>query len=108
MTLHGIGDPIAFVEHESAYRETVERAGNAARLVQVFTAQNEHRSLGSPEYLAALSALMAWIDGGHRPSTKDIAAGCRALLPKFDGEPCRIQADFNPAAWDTRAYPRAR
>jgi hypothetical protein len=51
---------------------------------------------------------MAWIDEGRRPSPAEIAAGCRALIPKFDGEPCRIDPDYRPAAWETRAYRRAR
>jgi hypothetical protein len=108
LTLHGIGDPTAFVEHESAYRETVDRAGNGERLVQVFTGQAEHRSLGSAEYSAALSALVAWIDGAKRPTPADVAARCRGFLSRFEGESCRILADYHPPAWESRVYHRAR
>lgn len=39
LTMHAIDDPTAFVEHESAYRASVARAGNAEHLVQGFTAR---------------------------------------------------------------------
>lgn len=106
VTLHGVGDPTAFVEHESAYRETVERAGNGERLLQVFTGQAEHRSLGSAEYLAALAALMAWIDGAKRPDAADVAARCRGFLPRFDGESCHILPGYRPPPWESRVYIR--
>jgi hypothetical protein len=108
LTLHGIGDPTAFVEHESAYREAVDRAGNAGRLAQVFTTQAEHRSLGSAEYSAALAALAAWVDGGNRPTPAGVAARCRDFLARFEGESCRIEPGYRPPAWESRVYPRAR
>jgi len=108
LTLHGIGDPTAFVEHESAYREAVDRAGRGERLAQVFTAQPEHRSLGSAEYLAALAALTAWIDGGKRPTPAEVAARCRESLPRFEGESCRIEPAYRPPSWESRVYPRVR
>jgi hypothetical protein len=108
LTLHGIGDPTAFVEHESAYREAIDRAGNGARLAQVFTARAEHPSLGAAEYSAALSALVAWIDDGKRPAAADVAARCRGFLARFDGESCRIDPGYAPPSWDSRVYPRAR
>jgi hypothetical protein len=108
LTLHGIGDPTAFVEHESAYRQAVDGAGNGERLAQVFTARAEHRSLGSAEYSAALSALVAWIDGARRPAAGDVAALCDGFLARFQGESCRIEPGYRPPAWETRVYPRAR
>ena len=108
VTLHAAGDPMAFVEHESAYRETLEKAGTADRLLQVYTTEKEHRWLSSPEYLAALGALLAWIDGGARPSAADVDVRCRVLLPAFDGEACRIDPAYRPPAWTERVYPRAR
>ena len=108
LTLHGIGDPTAFVEHESAYAQVVEHAGNGERLAQVFTTQAEHRSLGSAEYSAALAALVAWIDGGRRPTPADVAARCRDFLQRFEGESCRIDPGYRPPAWESRVYPRVR
>lgn len=108
MTLHAIGDPMAFVEHESAYRETLERAGASAFLVQVFTTEKEHRDLSTPEYRAALDSLVRWIDEGRRPTPADVAARCRGLLAAHDGESCRIDAAYRPQAWNARVYPRAR
>jgi pimeloyl-ACP methyl ester carboxylesterase len=108
LTLHGIGDPMAFVEHESAYRETIERAGRSALLAQVFTTESEHRFLSTPEYLAALDALVAWVEGGKRPAPADVAARCRANLPSYGGEACRIDPAYRAPPWNARVYPRAR
>jgi len=107
LTLHGIGDPTAFVEHEAAYRAAVEAAGNGERLAQVFTAQAEHRALGAAEYSAALASLTAWIGGGKRPTPVEVAARCREFLARFAGESCRIDSGYRPPAWESRVYPRA-
>jgi pimeloyl-ACP methyl ester carboxylesterase len=108
LTLHGIGDPMAFVEHEGAYRETLERAGKSALLLQVFTTESEHRFLSTPEYRAALEALLAWIDGGRRPTPAAVAARCREHLLAYDGESCRIDPAYRAPGWTSRVYPRAR
>lgn len=105
LCLHAIADPVAFVEHESAYRTTVERAGAADRLVQVYTDEKEHLSLSTSEYLAALDALLAWIDQGRKPAPADIQRACGAFVARFD-EPCRVKPDYRPDAWGTRVYPR--
>jgi len=105
LTLHGIGDAVAYVEHQAAYAATVAEAGNAARLVQVFVNETAHSKMSSPLYPAALAALAEWAGGGARPDAAAVLARCEALRACFAGE-CRIDPAFRPAAWDTRVNPR--
>src|SRR5213075_783488 len=68
MTMHAIGDPTAFVELESNYRQVLERGGSADRIVQVFTEEKEHSYLGEPQYPAMFTSLVGWVDRGEKPS----------------------------------------
>jgi hypothetical protein len=105
LTLHGIGDTTVFVEHEAAYRTTVERAGTADRLVQVFVDEDNHGKLSPVLYPAALAALTAWAEGGERPTPAGIQTRCLALQWVYPGD-CRIVADYVPQPWEARVNPR--
>jgi hypothetical protein len=105
LSLHAIADPVAFVEHESAYRATLERAGTAERLLQVYTDEKEHHSLSASEYLAAVDALADWVDHGRKPTPAEIQTACGAFVARYD-EPCRVKPDYRPPTWETRVYPR--
>ncbi|WP_346137367.1 hypothetical protein [Lentzea roselyniae] len=50
LTLHAIDDPQVFVEHEAAYRATLQGAGQVRHLVQTFTKESEHSELSNSEY----------------------------------------------------------
>jgi alpha-beta hydrolase superfamily lysophospholipase len=104
-TLHAIGDPYTFVENETVYRATLERAGTAANLVQVYTDEAEHSSLSSAEYMAALDSLNAWIEHARKPTAAEVQVACKPYIARFD-EPCRIKPDYQPGAWEARVYPR--
>lgn len=107
LTLHAIDDPTAFVELESAFRETMVRAGSGDRLVQVFTAEREHSYLADAEYVAAMSALLDWAGGGRKPSAEDIAGRCAAVDPRFDpARGCRIRPAFVPPPLAARSPAR--
>ena len=54
LTVHAIGDPVAFVELDSVFRDTMAAAGNAAHLVQTFTDEHEPSYLADPEYAALM------------------------------------------------------
>jgi hypothetical protein len=105
LTLHGIGDLTAIVEHQAAYRETMARGGSAERLVQVFVDEAAHSKMASPLYPAALAALVAWTEGGARPDAAGVLTRCEALRARFAGE-CRIRPDYAVAAWESRVNPR--
>jgi len=109
LSLHAVDDPTAFVELESTYRDTVERAGAGDRLVQAFTDEHEHSYLADAEYVAAMQALLDWIDRGTKPTPADIAARCTQVDAFFDpAGGCRFLPQYRPAPLATRVPPRAR
>lgn len=96
ISMHAKNDPTAFVELEARYRETVAKAGNSDLLVQVFTDEDQHSKLSTPQYAAVFSALVEWIEKGKKPTRESIADGCKAASGRYDNEPCRFLADFEP------------
>ena len=105
LTVHGINDPTAFVELQSAYRQTLERAGNGGRLVQVYSDHSEHSYLSDPTYVALFEALLGWVEKGEKPTPASVAAGCQRAEAKF-GAGCRIRPDYQPAPLEARVAPR--
>ncbi|WP_372618512.1 hypothetical protein [Falsiroseomonas sp.] len=105
LSLHGIGDATVFVEHQAAYRATLERAGTADRLVQVFVDEEDHQKLSPVLYPAALAALAAWAEGGERPTPGSVQTRCLTLQWVYPGA-CRILADYVPQPWEERVNPR--
>ena len=103
LTMHAVDDPVAFVELESAWRETMRGAGTDARLVQLYTDDHEHSYLSDAEYVAAMEALLAWVDRGERPLPRQVATRCTAVPVAFDpAKGCRFLPDYQPAALDAR------
>lgn len=109
LTVHGIGDPTAFVELESTWRETMRRAGTAGHLVQVFTDDHEHSYLSDAAYVSALYALLAWVEHGAKPTPAGIAAQCRVVGAAFDpAHGCRFLPHYRPQPLATRVPPRVK
>ena len=107
LTVKGVHDPIAFVELDHRFAQTMAAAGRADALVQTFTDDGEHSFLSAPVYPALLDALEAWVARGEKPTPQSVAARCEALKPRF-GEGCRFLPAFRPAPLDTRVTPRLR
>lgn len=105
LTLHAIGDPSVFVEHEAAYRSTLEAAGNSDGLVQTFTTEEEHNGLSDAEYAASLAALAAWAETGDRPTPRSVAESCEEFDDRYGGG-CFYDPDFVPDPLHTRIAPR--
>ncbi|GAB4117332.1 MAG: DUF6351 family protein [Rubrivivax sp.] len=105
LSVHAIDDPTAFVEMQSAFRETMERGGSGGRLVQVYTGHAEHSYLADPVYLSAAEALLAWAGGGAKPSPESVAQRCSALEAQW-GPGCRMQPGYRPAPLESRVPPR--
>lgn len=105
VTMHATRDPTAFVENESAYRELVEAAGNGDKLVQVFVDEAVHSKFLTPQYPAALDALIAWVEKGERPSSETVAARCPAMAATY-GESCTFVTNFKPAPYYARVLDR--
>lgn len=107
ITLHGIDDPIAFIELKSAFRETMQRGGSGDRLVQAFTADRNHSYLSDAVYVAAMRALIEWADGGAKPTPASLAERCAGLEAAFDpAKGCRIRPDYQPRPLAERVAPR--
>lgn len=105
VTLHAIDDPTAFVEHESAYRETREGAGTDDLLVQAFSRESEHSSLSDAGYASVMAALAGWVETGTRPTPAGIAASCPAADARY-GTGCFLDPDFTPDSYASRVEPR--
>lgn len=93
ITLHGIGDDVANICHESAYRRTIAHAGRSELLVQTFTDESAHSRLSAPAYPAIFAAMTQWISTRTRPTRADIAAACSPFAGKY-GEPCRFSLTY--------------
>ena len=105
LTVHGVDDPIAFVELDAAFRETMEKAGTADRLVQTFTQDREHSYLSDPTYPTLVNALLAWVERGEKPTPAGIAQACKPMEATF-GPGCRFLPDYRPAPLSQRVAPR--
>jgi len=105
LTLHGVDDTTVFVEHQSAYRDTLARAGTDHLLVQVFTAEMEHAKLSGPIYAAAAAALRDWAELHRRPTPTDLRGRCDTLASPATGT-CRILPDYQPQPWTSRVNAR--
>ena len=105
LTTHAIDDPVAFVELDSAFLETVQAAGSADHLVQTFTDEHEHSYLSDAEYPALMEALLAWITAGEKPTPQRVAERCAALLPSFGGA-CHFVPAYRPPPLSERVTPR--
>jgi alpha-beta hydrolase superfamily lysophospholipase len=105
LTTHAIDDPVAFVELDSAFLDTMRAAGTADHLAQTFTDEHEHSYLSDAEYPALMEALLAWIATGEKPTPQRIADRCAALLPRFGGA-CHFVPAYRPAPLSERITPR--
>ena len=105
LTVHGIGDPTAFVEVEDSFRRTMEGARTDRHLVQTFTSHATHSYLADPVYVTLLEALGRWAGGGDKPTPAALAARCAAFEPAT-GARCGFQPDYVPPSLSTRITPR--
>jgi fermentation-respiration switch protein FrsA (DUF1100 family) len=105
LTVHGIGDPTAFIELESAFRQTMEQGGSASRLVQTFTDDKEHSYLSDPVYPTLFDALLQWVERGEKPTPAGIAQSCKRFEAQF-GAGCRFLTDYRPAPLEARIAAR--
>ena len=105
LSLHAVHDPTAFVELESAYRDTLVRAGKEPLLVQTFSDESEHSYLSEPQYPALFTALLNWIDKNEKPTPHTVAALCKGFEAAY-GDTCRLLPDYRSAPLATRVPAR--
>jgi len=107
LTVHALHDPVAFVELEHQFRQTMRGAGTADRLVQTFTEDTEHSYLSDPLYPALMQQLLAWVERGRKPTQQSVAEACTAAQAAY-GPGCRMVVGFEPPPLDARVAPRQR
>lgn len=105
LSLHAVNDPTAFVELESAYRETIDRAGKGGLLVQTFSDESEHSYLSDPQYPALFTALLNWIDRNEKPTPQTVAALCKGYEAAY-GDTCKLLPDYRSAPLTSRVPAR--
>jgi hypothetical protein len=105
LTMHAIGDPSVFVEHEAAYRAAVRNAGRDSFLVQTFTTESEHGELSNAEYANSLAALHAWVSSGRKPTPHSIARSCAAFDRTY-ASGCFYDPGFAPPPYASKVRPR--
>ncbi len=106
LSLHGVGDPTVFVENQAAYRQTLERAGTAALLAQIYVDEAEHQKMSPVLYATALAALDEWVRRGERPTPASFRLRCETMQAGYPGE-CRILEPYQPQPWEARVNPRS-
>ena len=105
LTVHAVFDPTAFVEMESTFRETMQRAGTADHLVQTYTDNHQHGYMADPDYATLFAALLQWATHGDKPTAAGIARHCEAFEAEF-GPGCRFVPDYRQSPLAARVAPR--
>jgi hypothetical protein len=107
LTAHAVNDPVAFVELESAFFDTMQRAGNTKNLLQVFTTESEHSYWSDPEYPALFAALQAWVEMGAKPAAQSISEACKRLEATHSGG-CHFDVNYQAPPLSSRVTGRER
>lgn len=107
LTVHGIDDPMAFVELDAAFRATMAAADTAGHLVKTFTADAEHSDLCDAAHTSLLAALLHWLESGVAPTPAGIAQRCAALATPLNTG-CQFLPDYRLAPLATRVPGRLR
>jgi hypothetical protein len=95
LTLHTVVDGLVVVAQESAYRETVEAAGRADRLFQVYTSGSQlgvvpgqigHCDFTPQQLFTSVAAIENWVKTGVRPTPASFPAA-QGFVPNFTPPP---------------------
>lgn len=76
LTLHALDDPVAVVEQTAFWRQSMEEAGTADQLLQVYLPGQVHDQVPAASLTAAARLLLAWVDAGRRPDSASAALAC--------------------------------
>ncbi|MBH1962879.1 MAG: hypothetical protein I8H77_01020 [Comamonadaceae bacterium] len=102
-----IGDPTAFVELDSRFREVMREGGSGERLVQTFTTKGTHSFISDPTYPTLMTALLRWVDTGVKPTPADIANACPGFEAQF-GQGCVFNPTYPLPSLESRVPARQR
>jgi hypothetical protein len=107
LTVKWISDPTAFVELDAYFKSIMQQGGSGDRLVQTFTTSGTHSFISSPTYPTLMTALLAWVEQGTKPTPASIASACPANEAAF-GPGCTFDPSYAPPALETRVPARDR
>ena len=65
LTMHTTGDGLVVPENEQAYRQVVDRAGNGAKLAQIYVHRAGHCAFTPAETITAVQTLIQRLNTGH-------------------------------------------
>jgi hypothetical protein len=102
-----ISDPTAFAELDARFKTVMDAGGSGDRLVQTFTTNGTHSYISDPTYPTLMTALLAWVEQGAKPTAAGVAAACPSFEAKF-GTGCSFAPTYTPAALETRVPARER
>ena len=66
-----------------------------------------HSYISDPTYPTLMTALLAWVEQGTKPTAAGVAAACPSFEAKF-GTGCTFAPNYTPAALETRVPARER
>lgn len=78
VALHWRDDPIVSAEADIHYEGVIAHRGFSKLFVRLVSASGTHSRLPDPDLMAALGALVDWIDQGVAPDSQLIAARCKS------------------------------
>jgi len=107
LSVKWISDPTAFVELDAHFKSVMDQGGSGDRLVQTFTTNGTHSYISGPTYPTLVTALLAWVEQGTKPTPASVAAACPANEARF-GAGCSFDPTYTPAALETRVPARTR
>jgi hypothetical protein len=107
LSVNAVNDPVAFVEMQDTFLQTMRAAGTSDHLVQTFSDHDVHSYMSDPVYPALLAELLDWVATGRKPSPSSVAQRCKTMEHTF-GAGCRFLPDFHPKPLDSRVPPRLR
>ena len=105
MSMHAIGDPVAFVEAQAAYFHTVQKAAKGELLMQAYIDERTHSGAPPPVYAALLDQLVNWIGTGKKPPVSALISSCQSHQRLMGGR-CTFLPDFTPPSFDSRVRVR--
>lgn len=105
MSMHAIGDAIAFVEAQAAYFHTVQKAAKGELLMQAYIDERTHSGAPPPVYAALLDQLVNWIGTGKKPPVSALISSCQSHQRLMGGR-CAFLPDFIPPSFDSRVRAR--
>ena len=73
--MHTMIDEIVQVSNESAYAETIARAGTQDLLFQTYTNGVGHCQFTGTQFITAINAIYNWVQHRHPPDCSLIPAG---------------------------------